>query len=190
MLLQKRARELQVAASHAVGDRIDGMLSSHHRRRLRKLGWEHALDAAGFDYSTKAGPRPPETASNLLVDGAAMLPAVAEALESAQSHVHLAGWFFSPEFDLTRGEDPLILRNLLADLAERVDVRVLGWSGAPLPLFHPSRGDVRSDDRPDDAGYLDPVRGGLLRPADALPSRKGDRGRRPGRIRGRHRPHR
>jgi phosphatidylserine/phosphatidylglycerophosphate/cardiolipin synthase-like enzyme len=31
----------------------------------------------------------------------------------------------------------------LADLAERVDVRVLAWAGAPLPLFKPSRRDVR-----------------------------------------------
>ena len=37
----------------------------------------------------------------------------------------------------------LVLRDLLAELAERVDVRVLAWAGAPLPLFRPSRGDVR-----------------------------------------------
>jgi phosphatidylserine/phosphatidylglycerophosphate/cardiolipin synthase-like enzyme len=37
----------------------------------------------------------------------------------------------------------VVLRNLLAELAERVDVRVLVWAGAPLPLFRPSRADVR-----------------------------------------------
>jgi phosphatidylserine/phosphatidylglycerophosphate/cardiolipin synthase-like enzyme len=36
-----------------------------------------------------------------------------------------------------------MLRDLLADLAERVAVRVLVWAGAPLPLFRPSRSDVR-----------------------------------------------
>ena len=36
-----------------------------------------------------------------------------------------------------------MLRNLLGELAERVDVRVLVWAGAPLPLFRPSRKDVR-----------------------------------------------
>ena len=36
-----------------------------------------------------------------------------------------------------------ILRNLLADLAERLEVKVLVWAGAPLPLFRPSRHDVR-----------------------------------------------
>ncbi len=37
----------------------------------------------------------------------------------------------------------IVLRELLAGLAERVDVRVLAWAGAPLPLFRPSRADVR-----------------------------------------------
>jgi phosphatidylserine/phosphatidylglycerophosphate/cardiolipin synthase-like enzyme len=138
----QRARGLKVAASHAVGERIDGFVVSHHRRRLRKIGWEHALDAAGLGYARGAAPPAEGNELELLVDGAAMLPAVADALQGAESHVHLAGWFFSPELDLTRGEDPLILRNLLADLAQRVDVRVLGWSGAPLPLFRPSKGDV------------------------------------------------
>jgi hypothetical protein len=61
--------------------------------------------------------------------------------------VHLAGWYFSPEFALTRSPRPAVLRNLLAELAERVDVRVLAWAGAPLPLFRPSRRRVRPDAR-------------------------------------------
>jgi phosphatidylserine/phosphatidylglycerophosphate/cardiolipin synthase-like enzyme len=32
---------------------------------------------------------------------------------------------------------------VLADAAARVDVRVLAWAGAPLPLFHPDRKEVR-----------------------------------------------
>jgi phosphatidylserine/phosphatidylglycerophosphate/cardiolipin synthase-like enzyme len=36
-----------------------------------------------------------------------------------------------------------VVRNLLAELAERVEVRVLVWAGAPLPLFRPSRKAVR-----------------------------------------------
>jgi phosphatidylserine/phosphatidylglycerophosphate/cardiolipin synthase-like enzyme len=57
--------------------------------------------------------------------------------------VHLTGWHFSPDFALAREGELVILRNLLAELAERVDVRVLAWAGAPLPLFRPSRHDVR-----------------------------------------------
>ena len=37
----------------------------------------------------------------------------------------------------------MIVRNLLAELAERVDVRLLAWKGAPVPLFKPSHNDVR-----------------------------------------------
>ena len=36
-----------------------------------------------------------------------------------------------------------VLLDLLAELAQKVDVRVLLWAGAPLPLFKPSRTDVR-----------------------------------------------
>ena len=37
----------------------------------------------------------------------------------------------------------MIVRKLLAELAETIDVRVLLWKGAPVPAFRPSRGDVR-----------------------------------------------
>jgi phosphatidylserine/phosphatidylglycerophosphate/cardiolipin synthase-like enzyme len=36
------------------------------------------------------------------------------------------------------------LRGLLADAARRVDVRILVWAGAPLPLFRPHRREVRA----------------------------------------------
>ena len=64
-------------------------------------------------------------------------------LAAASSHVHLSGWHFSPDFALVRGSKPVVLRNLLAELSERVEVRVLAWGGAPLPLFRPTRATVR-----------------------------------------------
>lgn len=79
----------------------------------------------------------------ILIDGAEALPRIAAALEEARSHVHLTGWYFSPDFALAREAEPTILRNLLAHVAERIDVRVLVWAGAPLPLFRPSRREVR-----------------------------------------------
>ena len=81
---------------------------------------------------------------DVLIDGAEVLPAIAEAMLQAESHVHLAGWYFTPSFALVRDGDPLVLRDLLSELAERIDVRVLSWAGAPLPLFRPSRADVRA----------------------------------------------
>ena len=59
-----------------------------------------------------------------------------------ESHVHVAGWYFTPSFRL--GDGGPTLRELLAEAAERVDVRVLAWAGAPLPLFHPDRREVRA----------------------------------------------
>jgi phosphatidylserine/phosphatidylglycerophosphate/cardiolipin synthase-like enzyme len=82
-------------------------------------------------------------AVEVLIDGAQALPVIAGALRQARSHVHLTGWYFSPDFALERDGVPVILRNLLAELADSVDVRVLVWAGAPLPLFRPSRKDVR-----------------------------------------------
>jgi phosphatidylserine/phosphatidylglycerophosphate/cardiolipin synthase-like enzyme len=85
----------------------------------------------------------PGNAVDILIDGAQALPTIAEELRLARSHVHLAGWHFSPDFALKRDGEAVVLRNLLAELAERLDVRVLVWAGAPLPLFRPTRGEVR-----------------------------------------------
>jgi phosphatidylserine/phosphatidylglycerophosphate/cardiolipin synthase-like enzyme len=80
----------------------------------------------------------------VLIDGAEALPRIARELREARSHVYVMGWFFSPGFDLTRGDAPSPLRELLAEIAERADVRVLAWAGSPMPLFHPSRKMVRA----------------------------------------------
>ena len=70
-----------------------------------------------------------------------MLPRMVEDIRAAESHVNLAGWFFTPSFRMGAGGPTL--RELLADASGRVDVRVLAWAGAPLPLFHPDRDEVR-----------------------------------------------
>ena len=144
MEMRQRGHDLGLALGHALGSAIDNAVSSHHIRRLRKAGWERAFGANGRDWAT--GPFPPRAGNrvDVLIDGAEFLPLVADELAKAESHVHLTGWYFSPELALTRGEDPVSLRNLLGELAERIPVRVLIWSGAPLPVFRPSRGDVRS----------------------------------------------
>jgi phosphatidylserine/phosphatidylglycerophosphate/cardiolipin synthase-like enzyme len=115
----------------------------HHRRRLARLGHARAFDApAGGWAEDGAFPPAPGTGFELLVDGAQALPRIAAEIASARSHVHLAGWFFTPGFVL--GDGGPTLAALLAETAERVPVRVLAWAGAPLPLFHPDRGEVRA----------------------------------------------
>ena len=118
-------------------------ICSHHQRRLRRIGWEHALRPSTGGWAAGEPPMRPGNAVDILIDGAQALPTIAEELRLAHSHVHLAGWHFSPDFALKRDGEAVVLRNLLAELAERLDVRVLVWAGAPLPLFRPSRGEVR-----------------------------------------------
>src|SRR6476620_4685222 len=139
-----RARGILFHAERWFGGQVSEQICAHHRRRLKRIGWEHALDppsggwAAG-DPQARAG-----NGVDVLIDGGEALPVIAEELQRAQSHVHLTGWYFSPDFALVREGEQVVLRNLLAELAERIDVRVLAWAGAPLPLFRPSRGDVRT----------------------------------------------
>jgi phosphatidylserine/phosphatidylglycerophosphate/cardiolipin synthase-like enzyme len=125
------------------GDQVTAQICSHHRRRLRRIGWSRALEPPAGGWAAGDPPMRPGNAVEILIDGAQALPAIAEELRQARSHVHLTGWHFTPDFALAREGELVILRNLLAELAERVDVRVLAWAGAPLPLFRPSRHDVR-----------------------------------------------
>jgi phosphatidylserine/phosphatidylglycerophosphate/cardiolipin synthase-like enzyme len=78
----------------------------------------------------------------VLIDGADALAAIADALSGARSHVHINGWHLAAHFELVRGREPVVLGALLAELAERVPVRVLVWAGAPVPAFHPTRKEV------------------------------------------------
>jgi len=57
--------------------------------------------------------------------------------------VLVAGWHIDPQFRLTHG-GPTV-RELFGTLAQRIDVRLIAWAGAPLPLFTPSRRQVRDD---------------------------------------------
>ncbi len=125
-----------------LGAAIERAVRGHHRRRLRRLGALAALDAAPGDWARLGAPPRSGNAVDFLVDGANALPSLASAIASANSHVHLAGWFFSPDFELeARGRT---LRELLAEVAARADVRVLAWGGSPLPLFHPDRAQART----------------------------------------------
>ena len=133
-------------ADRAMGQALERTIREHHRRRLARIGRSGQLEPPADGSSWAAGGPPPRAGCELevLVDGASALPAIAEAIGRARSHVHIAGWHLAPDFGLTRDADALRLRDLLGELAERVDVRVLLWAGSPLPVFTPARGEVRS----------------------------------------------
>lgn len=126
-----------------VGDLLERATRRHHRRRLGRVGWSRAF--AGADPTWAGGGRPPTEGNSVevYIDGASALPAMAAAVRVARSTVHIAGWTFSPSFIMDRTGAATSLRALLAEAAERVDVRVLSWAGAPVPLFHPTRSEAR-----------------------------------------------
>ena len=90
-----------------------------------------------------AGPGPFGNSVDVLVDGTSALAEMEAAIRGAQRSVHIAGWHASPEFELTRGPGALPLRDLLAEVAARLPVRLLLWAGPPLPLFQPTRAVVK-----------------------------------------------
>jgi len=126
-----------------VGETIERLIRAKHAWRLRRHDGGRAIDpAAGGWAETASCPPRPGCRVEPFVDGSDTLARIADAVRSARSHVHLAGWHFDPSFRLEEGGSAL--RELLAETAERVDVRVLAWAGAPLPLFHPDRREVRN----------------------------------------------
>jgi phosphatidylserine/phosphatidylglycerophosphate/cardiolipin synthase-like enzyme len=138
-----RLRALTVPAERWFGIKLSEQICAHHRRRLERIGWGHALDPLPGGWAGGSYPPRPGNRVEVLIDGAEALPALAAEMRQAQSHIHLTGWYFTPSFDLERDGGSVALHHLLAELAERVEVRLLAWAGAPLPLFRPSRGDVR-----------------------------------------------
>src|SRR5215208_5997588 len=135
-------------ADRVLGGAIERSMSAHHRYRLRRLGRLDALQPPpdGSPWCREAPPPREGCSIDVLIDGAQVLPAIAQAIRAARRSVRIAGWHLAPHFALERGEPPTVLRELLAQTVARgVDVRVLLWAGAPFRVFTPARGDVRAD---------------------------------------------
>src|SRR5690242_570700 len=133
-------------ADRAAGNAIERATKAHHARRLGRLG--HAGQRTPPDDGAlwAAGDPPPRAgnAFEVLIDGVAYFSALTEAIRGARRSILVAGWCVTPHFALVRDEPPVVLRELLREAAESVEVRVLLWAGAPLPLFSPRRSDVRA----------------------------------------------
>jgi phosphatidylserine/phosphatidylglycerophosphate/cardiolipin synthase-like enzyme len=134
-------------------DRIDGLLGGgveavvevHHRRRLERAGQADTLRAEDRSegWSRHGAPPRPGNRLEIHVDGKRALAAMVEAIRGARHRVDVAGWHLQPDFLVQRESGRLTVRELLAEAAERVEVRVLLWAGAPLPVYHPNRRQVR-----------------------------------------------
>jgi len=126
-----------------VGDRIEAAVQFKHRRRLAKLGWDRVFEPSSPGVWAAGDPPPRQGCSlDVLIDGANALPEMARELAQAQHFVHITGWHLAPSFALDRSGPDGAIGVLLAELAQRVEVRVLVWSGSPVPAFHPTRGEV------------------------------------------------
>src|SRR5450631_2030133 len=127
------------------GAAIERLTAAHHARRLGRLG-RSAQRTPPDDGCVWAAGDPPPRAGNaieVLIEGAAYFPALEQAIRSARRGVLIAGWCITPGFAVVRHEPPVLLRELLGEAAESVEVRVLLWAGAPVPVFAPRRGAVR-----------------------------------------------
>ena len=127
-----------------IGARLERAQRRHHEHRLGKVGWDTALDP---DERGWWSPRVKIHRGNdvtVLIDGVEALAAMQEAIRGAERSVHIAGWHSSPDFRLTREPGDPNLRDMLAEVAERVPVRLLMWAGPPLPAFQPTRKVVRA----------------------------------------------
>jgi phosphatidylserine/phosphatidylglycerophosphate/cardiolipin synthase-like enzyme len=134
---------LHTRADAAVGGGVEAVVRAKHRRRLRRLGWERLYEPTAPGVWAQGDPPPrPGCSMEVLIDGANALPEMVRAMRAAKKFIHLTDWHLAPAFKLGRGDSPEVIGVLLAELAERVDVRVLVWSGAPIPAFHPTRKEV------------------------------------------------
>ena len=133
------------AADRLAGDAVEHLMNAHHARRLARLGHAEQREPPDDGRLWTAGDPPPRAGNALevLIGGAAYFAAVERAIRAARRSVLIAGWSLSPHFALVRDEPPVLLRELLAEAAEALDVRVLLWAGAPVPLFAPRRSAVR-----------------------------------------------
>jgi phosphatidylserine/phosphatidylglycerophosphate/cardiolipin synthase-like enzyme len=133
-------------ADRVAGTAIERLTNAHHARRLGKLGRSEQRMPPDDGRLWAAGDPPPRAGNELevLIDGAAYFPALERAIRSARRSVLIAGWCITPGFALVRDEPPVLLRELLGEAAESVEVRVLLWAGAPVPVFAPRRTSVRA----------------------------------------------
>jgi phosphatidylserine/phosphatidylglycerophosphate/cardiolipin synthase-like enzyme len=133
-------------ASGQLDARLGAVIESagrrHHRRRLTRIGWQTAFRGDGEGWAGRA-PQPRDgNRLEICVDGAFALPSIAAAVRGARSFVHVAGWTIDPGFAVERDPVVVTVRDLLADAASRVEVRVLIWAGAPVPFLHPTRAEA------------------------------------------------
>ena len=108
----------------------------------QRLGWDRAFrgNAQGWGSGTR---HVTATALDVHIDGASALPAIVAAVRGARSFVHVAGWTVNPDFAMERDSATCHAASVAARDCPSIDVRVLAWAGAPVPVMHPTRTEAQ-----------------------------------------------
>src|SRR5438445_738268 len=106
-------------ADGALGNVIERLTISHHRRRLRRVGWSAAIDPGPGIWASGNPPPRDGNAFDVMIDGANALQAMALAVAEARSSVHLTGW------------------HLTHDVADNFAMRWQAVTGESLPPVAP-----------------------------------------------------
>jgi phosphatidylserine/phosphatidylglycerophosphate/cardiolipin synthase-like enzyme len=140
-----KATDVLARADGAVGDAIEGTTTRKHRRRLARVGWDRAYDPPGDGLWAEGDP-PPRAGNSvdILVDGVEAFASMLEEIKGATSSVNITGWHANPYLAMDDANPPTLLHQALSAAAHRATVRVLLWAGAPIAIFRPSRGDMRT----------------------------------------------
>ena len=178
-----------VALGHVLGGRVDNAVRGRHRRHLKRVHWAHALNSSSRDFAD--GTFPPRAGNNLevLIDGSEALPRMAAEIATATSHVHMTGWFLSPELALSRRRSHSSSESCSPHSPRKSTCASCSGKESPDPRVPSltrgcSRGRASTH-----TTFEDQERARLVRWRLALPPRKDNRDRRPNRLRWRHRPH-
>ena len=75
-----KPQDVLLRADEAIGDNAERLVRAHHRRRLRAIGWERALDPPPGVWCAGDPPPRPGSAIDVLIDGEEALPRIAEAI--------------------------------------------------------------------------------------------------------------
>ena len=117
----------------------------HRHLRGRKPGGTMPRDRwwSGDDRWYERG-TPPRRRNQLtpLLDGEEAFEAILGAIKEARDYVYIVGWALTPTFALARANEPALteddlLTRVLAEVSERVTVKMLVWRGSTL-LFQPT----------------------------------------------------
>lgn len=119
------------------GQHAEAVAQERERLRQRELRQDTWWGAEPRWYPDGTPPRQHNRIAPL-VDGAHYLPTLRQILGGAQSYVYIVGWCLTPMIPLDRLDEPEVLEtrllDVLADLAQRIPVRILLWSGAPAVI--------------------------------------------------------